>query len=462
MLFKTKEKKKGLKIIIVGCGEVGSALVEQLSSEGHDITVIDENKERVSELTNMYDIMGLCGNGASFSVMRDAGVADADLIIAVTKSDELNLLCCTVGRIEGNCAAIARVRNPEYSNEIGYLTQKLDLAMIINPEQEAAREISRLLLIPSALEINPFAHSQVELLKIRIPNNSIMDGMTVADFSRRIGGDALICAAQRKKNVTIPNGDFELRSGDVILIACRRKKTGATLNQIGFKSDKVKDAIIIGGGNTAYYLARFLQHDNIGVKIIEKDRARCEELSASLPKANVICGDATDEDLLIEEGIYNTEAIVSLTGSDEENILLSLFSNQVENAKVITQINRSSFNNVIDNLDVGAVVYPKDITTEAITAYVRARNATQGSNVEAMVHMFDHKVEAVEFKVERENAVTGIKLMDLKMKDGLLISFIYRDGKALIPSGQDCIMPGDMVMIVTTHTGFENITDILV
>lgn len=461
MLFNKKENKKGLKIIIVGCGEVGTTLVEQLSSEGHDITVIDEDRARVSELTNQYDIMGVCGNGASFSVQQDAGVGDADLLIAVTESDELNLLCCTVGRRDGDCAAIARVRNPDYSNEIGYLSQRLDLAMIINPEQETAREISRILLIPSALEVNPFAHSQVELIKIRIPSGNVMDGMTVADFGKRIGGDALICAAQRKKNVTIPNGDFVLSAGDVILIACRRKMTGSTLRQIGFKSDKVKNAIIIGGGNTAYYLARFLQHDNIDVKIIEKDRARCEELSATLPKANVICGDATDEDLLKEEGIEHTEAIVSLTGSDEENILLSLYSNQVENAKVITQINRSSFNNVIDNLDLGAVVYPKYITTEAIIAYVRAKNATQGSNIETMVHMFEHKVEAVEFKVEKESAVTGVKLMDLSLKDGLLISFIYRDGKALIPSGQDCIMPGDMVMIVTTHTGFENITDIL-
>lgn len=461
MLFGKNEKKKGLKIIIVGCGEVGSALVEQLSSEGHDITIIDQDRERVAELTNMYDIMGVCGNGASFSVQIEAGIKEADLVIAVTESDELNLLCCIVGRRVGSCSAIARVRNPEYSLEIGYLSEKLNLAMIINPEQETAREISRILLVPSALEVNTFAHAQIELIKIRIPQNSVMHGMTVADFSRRVEGDALICAVDRAKNVTIPNGDFELRSGDIISIASPRKRTGSVLQRIGFKSDKVKNAIIIGGGNTGYYLARFLQHDGIEVKIIERDRARCEELSALLPMANVICGDATDEDLLKEEGIETAESFVALTDSDEENILLSLYANNVENPKIITRINRSTFNNVIDNLDVGATVYPKYITTEAIIAFVRAKTATQGSNVETLFHMFDKKVEAIEFRIEKESAVTGIKLMDLKLKDNLLISFIYRRGKVIVPAGHDTILPGDLVMVVTTHTGFSTITDIL-
>lgn len=460
MLFGKSEKKKGLKIIIVGCGEVGTALVEQLSSEGHDITIVDEDRDRVQELTNMYDIMGVCGNGASFSVQMDAGIKEADLVIAVTESDELNLLCSIVGRRVGSCAAIARVRNPEYSLEIGYLSEKLNLAMIINPEQETAREISRILLIPSALEVNTFAHSQVELVKIRIPQNSVMDGMTVADFGRRTEGNALVCVVDRAKKATIPNGDYELKAGDIISIASPRKMTGAMLQKIGFKSDKVKNAMIIGGGNTGYYLGRFLQHDGIDITIIERDRARCEELSAMLPKANIICGDATDEDLLKEEGIENAESVVSLTDSDEENILLSLYANQLD-TKVITRINRSTFNNVIDNLDLGAVVYPKYITTEAIIAYVRAKTATQGSNVETVVHMFDKRVEAIEFKVEKESAVTGVKLMDLKLKDNLLICFIYRRGKALIPSGQDCIMPGDSVTIVTTHTGFSTITDIM-
>lgn len=461
MIFNRKESKKGLNIIIVGCGEVGAALIEQLSSEGHDITVIDENADRVQELTNMYDIMGVCGNGASFNVQQEAGIKDADLVIAVTESDELNLLCCTVGRRVGSCAAIARVRNPEYSFEVGYLTEKLNLAMIINPEQEAAREISRILLIPSALEVNTFSHARVEIVKIRIPQDNMMNGMTIADFGKKVEGSALICAVERQKQITIPNGNFELKGGDVISVVSPRKKTGELLQKIGFKFDKVKNAMIIGGGNTAYYLARFLQHDNIDVKIIEQDRQRCEELSAEFPKANIICGDPTDVDLLSEEGISNTEAVVSLTGSDEENILLSLYANKVNKAKIITQINRSSFNNVIDSLDLGAVLYPKYITTEAIIAYVRAKNASQGSNVETLFHMFDHRVEAIEFKVEQESAVTGTRLMDLNLKKDLLVSFIHRDGKVLIPRGQDCIMPGDTVMIVTTHTGFDTITDIL-
>lgn len=461
MLFSKKDNTKGLNIIIVGCGEVGTTLVEQLSNEGHAITIIDESKERVQELTNQYDIMGIVGNGASFSVQKEAGITEADLIIAVTESDELNLLCCTIGRRIDGCAAIARVRKPDYALEISWLAEKLNIAMIINPENTAAQEISRILLIPTALEVNTFRHAAVEQIKIRIPNGNLLDGMTVADFGRKTEGNTVICAVERNKRITIPNGDFELKAGDIVSFVSPRKQTGALLQKIGFKSDKVRDAIIVGGGTTAYYLARFLQHDGINCKIIEKDKARCEELCSILPNATIICGDGTDEDLLAEEGIDRTEAIISLTGSDEENILLSLYANRVTNAKVITQINRASFNNIIDSLDLGAVVYPKDITTEAITAYVRAKNASQGSNVETLFYMFDHRVEAIEFKVDKESKVTNVPIMDLKMKKDLIICFIYRRGKAIIPSGSDCILPGDSVMIVTTHTGFDTITDIL-
>lgn len=454
------KKAKGLNIIIVGCGRVGSTLVEQLSAEGHDITVIDKNSEIVAELTNLYDVMGIVGNGASFTVQIEAGIKNTDLIIAVTDSDELNLLCCTVARRVGECAAIARVRNPDYSVEIGYLREKLGLAMIINPELEASREIARILCLPNALEVNSFAHGQAELVKFRVPGGNLMDGMTIASLGARTN-DILICAVERKGQINIPSGDFEIKAGDVVSFAAPRKSVKSFFKMIGFKTNQVKSAMIIGGGSSAYYLAKQLIHVGINVKIVERKRERCEELSILLPKAVIISGDGTDEEILKEEGLQDIEAFIPLTGSDEENILLTLHANQVSNAKVVTKINRLSFKGVINGLDLGSIIYPRYITSEAIIAYVRAKSASRSSNIETLSHMFDHRVEAVEFRVDDESRATNVPLMELNIKKDLLISFINRHGKIIIPSGQDCIKPGDTVMIVTTHTGFKDISDIL-
>lgn len=461
MFQKKKTAPKGLSIIIVGCGKVGVTLIEQLGDEGHDITVIDKNVEKIQTLTNMYDVMGIVGNGASFSVQKDAGIDNADLIIAVTESDELNLLCCTVAKRVGNCAAIARVRNPEYNKEIGYLRDKLGLAMIINPEYEVSREAARILYLPSALEVNSFAHGQAELIKFKIPKDNILDGMMIANIDKTINTKVLICAVERNGEVHIPSGNFTIEAGDVVSFVSSRKKVKPFLESIGFKTNKVKDTMIIGGGKAAYYLAERLLHMGISVKIIEADRARCEELSALLPKAIIINGDGTNEDLLREEGIEYVESFVPLTGIDEENILLTLHARQMSNAKVITKINRINFKNVISNLDLGSVVYPKYITSEAIIAYVRAKKNSMDSNIETLYHMFDQRVEAIEFRVDEESAVTGIPFKDLSLKKNLLVSFINRNGDIIIPNGLDCIRPGDTVMIVTTHTGFNDIQDIL-
>ncbi len=462
-MFKThKEKSKGLRIIIVGCGRVGATLVEQLSSEGHDITIIDKDPAKIQELTNLYDIMGIVGNGASFGVQIDAGIKDANLIIAVTESDELNLLCCTVARRVGECAAIARVRNPDYSIEVGYLREKLGLAMIINPELEASREMARILYLPTALEVNSFAHGQAELIKFRIPEGNMLDGLSIANLGKSITNDILICAVERKRQIFIPSGDFELKAGDVVSFATPRKTARLFLKKIGFKTNQVKNTMIIGGGDAAYYLAKQLLRMGIEVKIIEKNFKRCEELSILLPKATIINGDATDAGLLNEEGIQDVESFVPLTGSDEENILLTLHANQVSQAKVITKINKIAFNDVISHLDLGSIVYPRYITSEAIIAYVRAKKASKSNiNIETLYHMFDQRVEAIEFRVDEESEVTNVPLMQLNLKKNLLISFINRHGKIIIPSGQDCIKPGDTVMIVTTHTGFTDINDIL-
>lgn len=462
-MFETqKEAPQGLRIIIVGGGKVGSTLVEQLASEGHNITIIDQNAEKVQTLAGQYDIMGLVGNGASYSVLKEAGVDNADLLIAVTDADELNLLCCTLGRQSDRCAAIARVRTPDYSRETSYLREKLGLAMVINPDLESATEAARILLLPTALEVDSFAHGQAELIKIKVPEGNRLDGMTLMNLGRSISQDILICAAERDGKVTIPDGSFRIQAGDIISFAASRATTKQFLSAIGFKTHQVRNTFIIGGGRSAYYLADQLLHMGIDVKIIEQNRARCEELSILLPKAVIINGDGTNEDLLREEGIQYADSVVALTGIDEENILLTMFARRVSQAKVITKINRITFKDVIASLDLGSVIYPRYITSEAIVRYVRAKkDSMDNNNIETLYHMFDHRAEAVEFCIRGHSEVTGIPLKDLKTKKDLLVSCIYRNGQVLIPGGQDMICPGDTVMIVTTHTGLNDVRDIL-
>lgn len=461
MRTKPQPQNEGLKIIIVGCGKVGCTLVEQLSREGHDITIIDKNTERIQEICNLYDVMGLPGNGASYSVQLEAGVDSADLIIAVTESDELNLLCCTVASQVGNCAAIARVRTPDYSKEVNYLREKLGLAMIINPELEAAKETARILYLPTALEVNSFAHGQAELVKFKIPENSPLHNMTIAHLGGHIANDILICAVERDGDVYIPSGNFLLKTGDVLSFVSTQKSARQFLKAIGMYTKQVNNCMIIGGGRAAYYLADQLLHSGIEVKIIENDYKRCEELSTILPKAVIMNGDGTNQEFLKEAGIESAEAFVPLTGIDEENIMLTLHAKQVSNAKVITKINRINFHDVISQLDLGSVIYPKYITSEAIIAYVRAKKASKNSNIETLYHMYDSRVEAIEFHVDQKSAVTDIPLCDLPLKRDLLISFIGRGGNIIIPSGNDEIHVGDNVMIVTTHSGFNEIQDIL-
>lgn len=461
-MFKRKnEQPVGLKIIVVGCGKVGATLVEQLVMEGHDVTVIDTNISKIEELTNLYDIMGVEGNGASYSVQMEAGIESTDLLIAVTGSDELNLLCCTIAKQVADCAAIARVRTPDYSREIGYLREKLGLAMIINPEMEAALEMARILYLPTALKVSPFAHGQAELIQFKIPEGNILDGITLAQLSSKVPNRVLVCGIERDGKVEIPSGMSEMRAGDVISFVAQRATIKNFMQNISIKSTKVKNTMIIGGGKAAYYLASRLLHMGISVKIIERDRKRCEELSVLLPKAIIINGDGTDAELLKEEGIDSVESFVPLTGMDEENIMLTLHARQLSDAKVITKINRLAFKNVIAELNLGSVIYPRLITSESIIAYVRAKRASIDSNIETLYHLFDGRVEAIEFSIDEASRVTDIPLMNLKLKEQVLVAFINRNGQIILPSGQDSIQVGDTVMIVTTHHGFDEIEDIL-
>ena len=456
-----KTLKKGLKIIIIGCGKVGRTLVDQLCLEGHDITIIDKSSKKVQEVANLYDIMGVCGNGASFSTQLEAGIKEADLVIAVTGSDELNLLCCTIAKQASDCSVIARVRTPDYNEDIPYLREKLGLARIINPELEAAKEVARILYLPAALEVSSFAHDQAEIVKIKLPEDTILHELKIMDMGKRISHNILICAVEREGKVYIPSGNFELRGGDIMSFVGTRKNCARFMKAIGFDTHRVHDTLIVGGGKASFYLADQLLRAGIAVKIIESDLKRCEELSALLPEAIIINGDGTDEALLREEGLATTESFVPLTGIDEENIMLTLYAKQISNAKAITKINRIAFKDVLNSLDLGSVIYPKYITSEKIIAYVRAKQASKDSNIETLYHLFDSRVEAIEFFVEEDSEVTNKTLLELQLKDNLLVCFISRKGRIFIPTGQDSIQVGDEVMIVTTHTGFHDLTDIL-
>ncbi len=453
--------KQGLHIMIVGCGKVGTTLVAQLSKEGHDITIVDKNPQKIQDVSNMYDCMGICGNGASFTVQQEAGIDETDLIIAVTESDELNLLCCTVAKQSTNCAAIARVRTPDYNKDIDFIREQLGLAIIINPELEAAREIARILNMPAALEVNSFTHSNAEIVKFKVPQGNILDGLKIWDIGKHVKHNILICGVERGGEVYIPAGSFQLLGGDIVSFVGTHHSCERFFKEIGFETHRVNDTLIIGGSKAGYYLAKQLISSGIKVKVIENNYEHCETLSKLLPEAIIINGDGTDEDLLLEEGIKDVESFVPLTGIDEENIILTLYAKQVSDAKVITKINRITFDSVIDKLDLGSVVYPKYITSEAIIAYVRAKQASKNSNVETLYHLFGSRAEAIEFVIDEESAATGKTLMDLKLKDNLLVCFIRRNGETFIPRGQDMLCVGDRVMIVTKHSGFNELTDIL-
>ena len=334
--------------------------------------------------------------------------------------------------------------------------------MIINPELEAAREISSILSLPSTLEVSSFAHGQAEMVEFKIAEGNVLDGLAIKDLHRTISSKVLITAVKRGSEVIIPTGDFVLQTNDIVCAVGARRFARTFLNEIGFKTRQVKNCLIVGGGKASYYLAKLLLQARIDVSIIERSKERCEELSIALPKATIINGDGGDESLLREEGIEYIESFVPLTGIDEENIILTLYANQVSNAKVVTKVNRINFDNVLSQLNLGSVVYPRHITAESIIAYVRAKSASgDGNDILTLYHLFDQKVEAIEFNISEKSSAVGVPFSVLKFKDNVLIAFINRNGTIIIPSGSDTIEVGDTVMVVTTHTGFGNIKDTL-
>ena len=451
-----------MKIIIVGCGKVGTTLAEQLNRENHDITLIDTNEEAIQNISDSADVMGVTGNGAVYQVQMEAGIQDADLLIATTNSDELNMLCCLIAKKAGNCHTIARIRNPEYSSEIRYIREELNLSLAINPELAAAREIARLLRFPSAIKIEPFAKGRIELLKFLIPEHSLLNDMRVMDVVNRLKSNVLICVVERGNDVVIPDGNFVMKKGDKISFIASHQGSADFFKKAGVDNNIVKSAMFVGGGKLTHYLCRLLEDTKIKIKIIERDEERCRQLSELLPKAMIIHGDGTDEQLLLEEGIRQTEAFASLTGFDEENIMLSLYASSQSKAKLITKVNKIAFENVINSLNIGSLIQPKMLTAEIILQYVRAmQNSMGSSNIETLYKIAADKAEALEFRVKEGSPILGIPLEKLKLIDNLLVACNNRGGTIITPRGKDTVEAGDTVIVVTTHTGLNDLTDIL-
>jgi trk system potassium uptake protein TrkA len=455
------ERGKNLNIIIVGCGKVGQDLAEQLNEDGNNITVIDTDSDTVAAVSGRCDVMGVVGNGAAHLVQEEAGIRHADLLIAVTGSDELNLLCCLIAKKAGNCQTIARVRSPQYSSEAPFLKDELGLAMVINPEQAAAAEIARILRFPSAIKIDTFARGRVELIKFRLPESCPLAGCAVKDIFPKFGCDVLVCTIERGDDAFIADGEFVFEEKDVISIIAAPRKANEFFRKIKYKMNSVKDVMIVGGGEIGHYLCEILIRSGISVKLIEKDIHRCEELCTQLSEVTVINGDASDQNVLLEAGLENAGAFVALTNLDEENILISLFARSVGSGKLVTKINRIDFGDVIKHLDLDTIIYPKHITTDYIIRYVRAMKNTVGINVETLYNVIKGKVEAAEFIIREDSPVVNKPLMEMKLKKGILVAAILRDRKVIIPHGQDELQLGDSVVIVSNHLALHDITDIL-
>lgn len=450
-----------MNIILAGCGKVGNALVHKLLDEGHDLTVIDTDAAKIQNIMEEVDVMGVVGNGSSIAVLIEAGLEAADVFIAVTGSDELNLLCCMFAKKVGSCRAVARVRNPMYSREMEFIKQQLGISTIINPELATAREISRLLRFPAASKIDTFASERVQLIKFQLPQSHYLDSLKLSDLSSRMGADVLICALERSGTVVIPDGECSVKNGDVVTILATRENAVAFFKKLHLPIAPVKSALIVGGGTIGYYLAKDLLEHHIRVRIVEKDEVRCEQLSEMLPEAVVLHGDGTDRRLLLAEGLHLTESFVALTNMDEENVLLTMFAKKHGISKTVAKINRLEFDDIIEELNIGSVIYPKYITCDFIVQHIRALQNESGSNIKTLYRILDDRVEALEFMVHKPSKVTSMPLSQLKLKPNQLICCIMRGDQVIIPRGSDRIQVGDSVIVVTLERGLHDICDIL-
>ncbi|MBO4894013.1 MAG: Trk system potassium transporter TrkA [Clostridia bacterium] len=450
-----------MNIIIVGIGKVGYAVAEQLSTEEHSVTIVDINDAPLADAEGELDVICVKGNGATSKTLLDAGVDDCDLLIALTGSDELNLMCCLIARNHGVNETIARVRNPEYHEEIGILQESLGLTMAVNPEYEAATEILRILTFPAAKNIDVFSRGKIDLVSFIAGRNCALINKPLRESLAKLGNRALACAVERDNKAFIPYGDSVIKEGDTVAFLAAPGDINPFFKNIGMPVTGIKNVMIIGGGRLARYLVGRLCALNMNVTVIELNRETAENLSYAFPNANIICGDGTNRSLLLEEGLRESDALCSLTGFDEENILLSLYAKSMApKIKTITKVNRTNFLSVLTTLDVGSVIYPKHTTANLILQHVRARQNKIGSNIETLYKTFDNKVEALSFRVGENSSLRDKTLEELRIRKNVIIGCINRDGKVFIPHGKDDLRAGDSVVVVTTIQGLDDLDDI--
>lgn len=451
-----------MKIILVGCGTIGATIISSLVSEGHDIVAVDSDSDFLNEITNVYDVMGLCGNGADSDVLEEAGAETADLFVAVTGSDELNMLSCFLARKMGAKYTIARVRNPEYNDKsLGFMKDNLELSMCINPELLTARELYKILKFPSAVKIETFSRGNLEMIEIRLKPDSALDGMSLMEMRKTHKAKVLVCYVRRGEDVFIPDGNFRLKSGDWVGLTAVPSELQKLFKSIGAYQKQAKNVMLLGGSRTAHYLADMLLESGGSVKIIERNPEICERLSEALPKAVILNGDGAEQELLLEEGLRSLDAFVSLTNTDEANILLSIFASGQSVPKVIAKVNRQELVRMAENMGVDSVVSPKKMVGDVIVSYARALENSMGSNVETLYKIADGKAEALEFNVRADSKVIGVPLKELQIKKGILIAGIIRNRKTVIPVGDDMILAGDSVVIVAADQGLRDLDGIL-
>ena len=453
-----------MRIIVVGCGEIGETILSGLVAEGHDVVAMDENGAVLDAITNIYDVIGVCGNGVDVEALQDAGVERADILVAVTSSDEKNMLICYLAGKLGARQTVARIRNPQYNvrGNNDFLRTQLGLSMAINPEMLTAQELFNILKLPSAVKIETFSGGDFEIVELKLKSDSILDGVRLQDLRGKVKAKFLICAVGRENGVYIPDGNFVLHGGDKIALTASPSEIVKLLKVLELMKKQARNIILLGGNKTAYYLAKLLTNGGFSVKIIERDAEACEELSAMLPKAVVINGDGAQRELLLEEGIASTDAFVALTDMDEENILMSFFAESQKVPKIISQVNKEELAEIAENLGLDCIISPKQMIANVLIRYARALENSKGSNVETLYKLMDGQAEALEFNVRSDSEIVNIPLKNMSLRENILITGILRDRTPIIPSGDDVILPNDRVVVFASDgQRLNDLSDIL-
>ena len=451
-----------MKIIVLGAGKVGKTLIKHMSNEDHDIIVVDQNATKVEEVVNQFDVIGVVGHGGSYDILMEAGAEDANLIICVTASDELNILAGLVAKKMGTRHTIARVRNPDYSSQRDFMRNQLGFSMIVNPELEAASEIRRVLSFPSAVKVDTFSRGKVELAEFFVEDHSRLNGVELNQLHKITKTNILVCAVSHNEDVIIPDGNYAIKPGDHLYITGTHRDLSKFCLDIGVITSRIKNVIIIGGGKIAYYLSKQLSTQGIKVKIIEKDKNRCQVLAEKLPYVTIIHGDGSDDELLNEEGIENTDAVLALTGLDEENIVLSLSAKSLYHKKTIAKVTRMNYTGLSDVLKVDSIVAPKKIVASQIIRYVRAKmNKDHDSAVKTLYKIVDGEVEAVEFKVTEHFKFLHKTINEMKIKEHVLVAAIIRKNEVIVPKGNTSMELNDYVIIVSRGEIMKSLNDML-